>query len=273
MIPPIYELTNFTILLLGMSVNQAGLEQSFSDLKIKKTHLWNCLGLPKLEKMAKVMITTLITHLWLILAHCASLQVGADIQQSQKEAGLIEEWTKCKNHDPTGISQLLAVPWYADLLEDGTDVSENEEEPVLKPWSGLVKLGAGWCKEMAKWVQDEQARSDDSDSNDLGDAATRRQCSKWLPRSLALLFGGEKERSTDEQARWARQHQAYTKEVRLMELLVNEELDEERIPDDGELEGLGDNFDGWWNSAIFSQCLNNPLESSLNLRFYLRLKA
>ena len=29
-----------------------------------------------------------------------------------------------------------------------------------------------------------------------------------------------------------------------MELLVNEELDKERIPDDGELEGSGDNFDG-----------------------------
>ena len=123
-------------------------------------------------------------------------------------------------------------------------MSENEEEPVLKPQSGLVKLGAGWCKEIAKWVQDEQVRSDDSDSDDLGDAATRHQHSKWLPRSLALLFGGEKERSTDEQARRACRLQAYTKEVRLMELLVNEELDEERIPDDRELEGSGNNFDG-----------------------------
>ena len=119
-------------------------------------------------------------------------------------------------------------------------MSENEEEPDPKPRSGLVKSRAGWRKEMAKWVQDEQARSDDSDSDDLGDAATRRQRSKWLPRSLALLFGGEKERSTDEQARRARRRQAYTEEARLMELLVDEELDEERIPDDGELEGSGD---------------------------------
>jgi hypothetical protein len=29
-----------------------------------------------------------------------------------------------------------------------------------------------------------------------------------------------------------------------MELLIDEELDEERILDDGELEGLGDDFDG-----------------------------
>jgi hypothetical protein len=29
-----------------------------------------------------------------------------------------------------------------------------------------------------------------------------------------------------------------------LRLLVDEEADEERIPDDGELEGLGDNFEG-----------------------------
>jgi len=29
-----------------------------------------------------------------------------------------------------------------------------------------------------------------------------------------------------------------------MELLIDEELDKERIPDDGELEGSGEDFDG-----------------------------
>ena len=52
--PAVAELADFAILLLGMSVNQAGLERSFSDLKIKKTHLRNRLKLPKLEKMARV---------------------------------------------------------------------------------------------------------------------------------------------------------------------------------------------------------------------------
>ena len=52
--PNICELADFAILLLSMSVNQAGLEHSFSDLKIKQTHLRNRLKLPKLEKMAKV---------------------------------------------------------------------------------------------------------------------------------------------------------------------------------------------------------------------------
>ena len=62
-IPAIYELADFAMLLLGMSVNQAGLEQNFSDLKIKKTRLRNRLQLPKLEKMAKVRITVLRIHL------------------------------------------------------------------------------------------------------------------------------------------------------------------------------------------------------------------
>jgi hypothetical protein len=51
-----YELADFAILLLSISVNQAGLERSFSDLKIKKTRLRNRLKLPRLEKMAKVSI-------------------------------------------------------------------------------------------------------------------------------------------------------------------------------------------------------------------------
>jgi hypothetical protein len=50
------ELADFALLLLGMSVNQAGLEHNFLDLKIKKTRLRNHLKLPRLEKMAKVSI-------------------------------------------------------------------------------------------------------------------------------------------------------------------------------------------------------------------------
>jgi len=68
MIPSTYKLANFAPLLLSMSVNQAGLERSFSDLKIKKTWLQNHLKLPRLEKMAKVRIPELkLTALILIL--------------------------------------------------------------------------------------------------------------------------------------------------------------------------------------------------------------
>ena len=160
---------------------------------------------------------------------------------------MVEERAKRKNHDPNGVLQLLAVPRYADLLENDADMAEDEGEPAPlnpKPQSGLVKSRAAWRKEMAKWVQEEQARSNDSDGDDLGDVIYGRQRSKWLPRSLELLFGGRKETSIDEQMRRAHRRQAYTEEARLMELLVDEELDEERIPDDGELEGSGDDFDG-----------------------------
>ena len=39
-----------------------------------------------------------------------------------------------------------------------------------------------------------------------------------------------------------------------MELLVDEEADEERIPDDGELEGSGDDFDGWRGRTVGYFC-------------------
>ena len=50
----------------------------------------------------------------------------------------------------------------------------------------------------------------------------------------------EKERLENE----AIELQAYTQEARLMELLEDEEADEERMPDDEELEGSGDDYEG-----------------------------
>jgi hypothetical protein len=58
-----YKLADIAILLLSISVNQAGLEHSFSDLKIKKMRLRNRLKLPRLEKMAKVSIILKLTSL------------------------------------------------------------------------------------------------------------------------------------------------------------------------------------------------------------------
>ncbi|KAF8161032.1 ribonuclease H-like domain-containing protein [Crassisporium funariophilum] len=155
--PSIFELADFAIILLSMSVNQAGLEQSFSDLKIKKTRLQNCLKLPKLEKMAKP-----------IFEH------------------LLEE-------------------------EDGQD-----GEPASSR-STLVTSRQGWRKEMSKWVQEQQAQSDDDE--EVADLV-------YGP----VIFGSERK--------------AYTEEAQLMELLADEEADEERIPDDGELEGSSNDFDG-----------------------------
>jgi hypothetical protein len=161
------------------------------------------------------------------------------------ETGYIKERDKRKNHDEASITDLLAVPRYADLLEEEAHTS-GEEDGLSKRRSALIKTRKGWRKEMSKWVQEERVRSDDSDSDgeEMGNATYGRQRSKWLPRSLELLFGGQKEVAVDEQLRRAARRQAYTEEARLMELLADEEADEERIPDAGELEGSGDDFDG-----------------------------
>jgi hypothetical protein len=60
---------------------------------------------------------------------------------------------------------------------------------------------------------------------------------------LICCLGGRKETGVDEQMRRICRRQAYTEEARLMELLADEEADEERTPDDGELEGSGDDFE------------------------------
>jgi hypothetical protein len=52
--PAVRQLASFAIILLKIVVNQAGCEQTFSDLKIKQTQWRNQLGLPKLAKMTIV---------------------------------------------------------------------------------------------------------------------------------------------------------------------------------------------------------------------------
>ncbi|KAG6867626.1 hypothetical protein C0993_000399 [Termitomyces sp. T159_Od127] len=148
---------------------------------------------------------------------------------------------KRQNHEKEKAAELLVVPRYADLLEESGE--GNEQDGADESRSSLVKSGKDWRKEMAKWVRKEQEQSDDESNDDLLDAVYGRQRSKWLPRSLGLLFGGRKETEVDEQVRRARRRQAYTEEAHLMELLADEEEDENRIPDDGELEGSGDDFE------------------------------
>jgi hypothetical protein len=167
------------------------------------------------------------------------------------------------------VAELLKVPQYADLLDDDNDADANKDgEELSVSQSGLVKSHKGWRKKMAKWVQEEQARSelsnsvDDSDEEEqLQNVTYGQQQSKWLPRSLKLLFTGHKESEIDEQLRHTRWQQAYMEEARLMELLADEEADEDRIPDDGELDRSGDNFDRWLRNSHSTQNVNNPLDT------------
>ncbi|KAG6871484.1 hypothetical protein C0995_004150 [Termitomyces sp. Mi166 len=75
---------------------------------------------------------------------------------------------------------------------------------------------------MAKWVEKKQAEDLESSDKDLVDAI--------------------KEEDIDQQIHSIHQRATYTEEAQLMELLANDEADEDRIPDDGELKGLSDNF-------------------------------
>ncbi|KAG6888520.1 hypothetical protein C0992_008318 [Termitomyces sp. T32_za158] len=171
-------------------------------------------------------------------------KVGANIRASQKNSGLVEDREKRQNHKQKKAAELLAVPRYADLVEEGGD-DGDEKDGTGESKSSLVKSSQGWRKEMAKWVCKEQQQSNNELDDGLLDTVYGRQRSKWLPRSLDLLFGGQKEADSDmdEQMRRVKRRHAYTEEARLMELLADEEGDDERILDDGELEGSGDDFE------------------------------
>ncbi|KAG6825479.1 hypothetical protein H0H93_000637 [Arthromyces matolae] len=154
------------------------------------------------------------------------VKVGADIRAYQKQSGLIDERTKRKNHDEGTVTNLLPVP---------------RRNPGINR-SKLIKSRSGWRTAMAQWNEKERANSDDEEDEPI--TAPQRRRAKWLPRSLELLFSGRKETDIDEQMRRIQRKTAYTEEARLMELVAAEEADEDRIPDDGELEGSGDEYDG-----------------------------
>ena len=79
---------------------------------------------------------------------------------------------------------------------------------------------------------------------------TQRAPRQWLPRSLALLFGGKSSEpavgstpGTTDRPQHPSCRAAWTQEQLLMELLAQEAEDE--IPDDGALEGSGDEYEGF----------------------------
>lgn len=143
----------------------------------------------------------------------------------------MESREKRKNHSEDHVSTLLTVPRYADVLECGED-SENEEGEAQGSRSTLVNSARSWRRVMAKWIEDEREMSEDSSDTITG---TERQSKPWLPRSLALLFGGQARQPLGHPKRWP-----IDEEARMMELLAAEYDDEP--PDDGELEGSGDDY-------------------------------
>lgn len=142
-----------------------------------------------------------------------------------------------KNHSSDTVASLLQVPRYADILDlsgdtpevidDGSD-SDTQRQNVFITTPGL------WRKELAKWVEKERENeSDTEEENQLISTRLRRSAAT----SLAKLFGGTTARPVTRPPRTT-----HSEEALLMELLEAEY--EGEAPDDGALEGSGDDFDG-----------------------------
>ncbi|KAF9021291.1 hypothetical protein BDZ89DRAFT_957628 [Hymenopellis radicata] len=223
------ELAEFAIMLLDLVVNQAGMERTFSDAKVKKTDRRNRMALHKLEKLSKV---------------------GAGIRDEHVRTGLVAARQKRKNHNSERVASLLEVPQYADLLDDSNGSDTDGDNP--QPRRVLIKSKKDWRKEMKKWVEEEQAASDEDvnmSSDEEGVPGTSAAASrgpsksrKFLPATLRKLFGGDgAARPVDTTGTRTRQRAALDEESRLMELLQAEYAEE--APDDGALEGSGDDFE------------------------------
>lgn len=174
--------------------------------------------------------------MWKLNLLTSRSKVGANIRSEHKANGLVESWGKRKNHEEDRVSALLTVPRYADVLECGEE-SENEEETPQGSKSQLVNSAASWRRVMGKWIEEERDLSeDDSDTDQPAITGSERRSKPWLPRSLDLLFGGQAKQSVG-RPKW----RAFDEETRMMELLAAEYEDEP--PDDGALEGSGDDYE------------------------------
>ncbi|KAJ6621928.1 hypothetical protein B0H10DRAFT_2214735 [Mycena sp. CBHHK59/15] len=169
-------------------------------------------------------------------------KVGAAIRREHVAAGFVDPREKRKNHDDGHVANLIAVPQYADILEHDEASDEDEEEHIS---SRLVNSRSAWRKLHASWMV--MARQEEMAAESAGGTPTPDgdvpappppgRSSKWLPCSLAKLFGGQIPQPPTRAPR-----RAFTREELLMELLAAEHSDEE--PDDGELEGSGDDYEG-----------------------------
>jgi hypothetical protein len=227
------ELTDLAILLLGIVANQAGTERMFSDLKIKKSRLRNRLGTEKLHKMSKVCEYT-CKH----AALSPQPKVGSMIRSEQDADCHTQSHSRQarRNHSDDRVAELLAVPCYADILENEADPDDDNDGGSKSP---IITSGKSWRQVIEGWRKTEQDPDldPDSDAPETGRGAPSRS---WLPRSLELLFGGKATRSAGVNTGASRC--PFDRETLMMELLAAEYKDEPL--DDGELEGSGDDYDG-----------------------------
>ena len=166
-----------------------------------------------------------------------TIQIGASIRAEHVKAGLSKSRQKCKNHDSEQVDTLLSVPRYANLLddsghEDSLPDQDGASSSLYSARSILVASRTSWRCEMNKWMEDERESDENEGQMERQQGHTTR--TRWLPHSLGLLFGGTATRPVQ------RPRCNFTHETLLMELMAAECEDE--IPDDGELEGSGDDY-------------------------------
>ena len=87
---------------------------------------------------------------------------------------------------------------------------------------------------MEKWIEEERDMSED-DTDTITATSSEQQSKPWLPQSLALLFGRQAWQPLEHPKWWQ-----FDEEAQMMELLATEY--EEEPPNDGELEGSGDDY-------------------------------
>ncbi|KAJ8453944.1 hypothetical protein ONZ45_g19501 [Pleurotus djamor] len=148
-------------------------------------------------------------------------KVNASIRATQKTKGWVPKRKRRENHTSARVEHLLDVPRH-NIDDDGDDEVESDEE------TPLVKSTTSWRRELARWKTERQ-ELDAPDENPVRPRAT------WLPRTLALLFGESKRPVQRPQRR------SLDEESRQMELIAAEY--EGEAPDDGALEGSGDEFE------------------------------
>jgi hypothetical protein len=146
--------------------------------------------------------------------------LGAAIRREHIADGLREPRDKRKNHADSRVADLIAVPQYADLLDNEEESEEDEAEHTS---SCLVNSRNAWRKTYVSWVA--AARLDateDSDADIPEPPAPAARLSRFLPARLSKLFGGRIPQPPKRPPR-----RAFTREEMLMDLLAAEHSGEE----------------------------------------------
>ncbi|KAF8903395.1 hypothetical protein CPB85DRAFT_1377091 [Mucidula mucida] len=145
------ELAEFAIMLLDLVVNQAGMEQTFSEQKY----------------------------------------VGAGIRNEHVRTRLVAARQKRKNHNSERVASLLEVPQYADLLDDSngsntdaTILNRTDWRNEIKKW---VEEEQAASNEDINMSSDEEGVPGTSATASRGPSKSR----KVLPATLRKLFGGD----------------------------------------------------------------------------------